>query len=44
LGLIDISPVVIYVLTWAVAITVVMSGFGYANTWGRRVVKRDKHG
>ena len=44
LGLIDVLPVVIYVLTWAVAITVVMSGFGYANTWGRRVVKRDKHG
>lgn len=44
LGLIDVSPVVIDVLTWAVAITVVMSGFGYANTWGRRVVKRDKHG
>jgi cardiolipin synthase len=44
LGLIDVVPVVIYVLTWAVAITVVMSGFGYANTWGRRVVKGGKHG
>jgi len=31
------------VLSWAVVITVVLSGFGYANTWGRRVVKREKH-
>ena len=43
LGLLDVAPMVIDVLSWAVAITVVLSGFGYANTWGRRVVKRDKH-
>jgi hypothetical protein len=43
LGLFDVSPIVIHVLSWAVAITVVLSGIGYANTWGRRVVKRDKH-
>jgi len=42
LGLFDVSPIVIHVLSW-VAITVVLSGIGYANTWGRRVVKRDKH-
>ena len=43
LGLLDVAPMVIDVLSWAVAITVVLSGFGYANTWGRRVVKRDEH-
>ena len=43
LGLLKISPVVIDLLSWAVAITVVLSGFGYAKTWGRRVVKRDKY-
>ena len=43
LGLLNVSAVMIDVLSWAVAITVVLSGFGYANTWGRRVVKRDKH-
>jgi len=43
LGLLNVSAVMIDVLSWAVAFTVVLSGFGYANTWGRRVVKRDKH-
>jgi cardiolipin synthase len=43
LGLLNVSAVMIDVLSWAVAITVVLSGFGYANTWGRRVVKREKH-
>jgi cardiolipin synthase len=43
LGLLDVAPMVIDVLSWAVVITVVLSGFGYVNTWGRRVVKRDKH-
>jgi len=43
LGLLNVSAVMIDVLSWAVAITVVVSGFGYANTWGRRVVKREKH-
>jgi len=43
LGLLKVSAVMIDVLSWAVAVTVVLSGFGYANTWGRRVVKREKH-
>ena len=43
LGLLNVPSVMIDVLSWAVAITVVLSGFGYANTWGRRVVKREKH-
>ena len=42
LGLLNVSAVMIDVLSWAVAFTVVLSGFGYANTWGRRVVKREK--